>query len=184
MSKSVLTGRYAKSIFDLANDNNALAKVENNLLALGRILDSSAELENILKNPAVSRNSQAAVMGDILKKADADDLTCKFINLLVKNGRISFLRGIIGDYVALAEGHRGELIAEVTSAVALNSKQISSIEESLGKSLQKKVRVHPKVNEEIIGGLIVRIGSKMLDASVLGKLNDLEYISKQAVANT
>ena len=183
MSNSVLTKRYAKSIFELAQDANLLEKVEKDLLALSSCFEEVEVLKLFLENPSVSSKDQEAVMVKILDKIKAQDLTVKFVKLLIKNNRSFLIAKISQDYVGLFQAYNNEVVAEVISAKSLTKKQVEDLEKSLSDSLNKKVKAEISVDEEIIGGLVLKIGSKMFDASVLGKLKEIEVLAKKVISD-
>ncbi len=183
MSNSALAKRYAKALFDLAKTKSALERVYSDLNVLAGIISESAEFNNLLKNPVIAKESRANALDAIAKKTKCCDLTRRFLKILAANSRAIILNAVIRNYSLLLNEHKGQIVANVTSATALLGKQISDIEASLGKSLGKKVKVSAQVDDSIIGGLIVKIGSRMVDASISGKLSKLQWLSKNAIAS-
>lgn len=183
MSGSNLAGRYAKALFELADKNSASEKVEGDLVRLIETLSSSPALKHTLKNPAVSKRSLEGVMGEILKKLGAHKLTLSFLLVVVRNGRVKSLEEIAFAYTNLMMQSRGEEVAYVTTASALQPAQITEVEKTIGQAFGSKIKAVLAVNDEILGGIIVRVGSKMLDASVSGKLDAFASLSKKNVAN-
>ena len=183
MSISVLSKRYAKAIFDLALEAKSLEKVESDLISIKGLLESSADFNKIVNSPIVSDAAQNAVLEEVLKKMKVQVLTKRFVLVLIENGRLDILQSAIDAYSQMLKSHKGEVSAEVISARALTKKQTSQIEKTLGKSLGNKVQVTSDVDEEILGGIMIKIGSKMLDASVRGKLDKLQIITKNAIAS-
>jgi F-type H+-transporting ATPase subunit delta len=183
MSNSVLSSRYAKAIFDLAIDSKSADKVERDFVSLKDLLKESVNLREAVQNPVISKFEQRSAMDFILKKVGVTELTGRFMSVLIDNGRLKILAEVADSYFEMAKEHRGEITANVTSAVPLTKQQITNIEELLGKSLGKIVKVTGVVDESILGGIIVRVGSKMLDASVQGGLEKLKTMTKQAIAN-
>ena len=183
MSGIALSGRYAKALFELAKADNSSDKVEADLLQLIKVVDNSKELTALLKNPAVSRASVSKVMAEVLKKLGASDLSVKFILMTTQNGRVKYLTEIVKAFSALMMKSRGEEYAYVTTAEKLKDSQIKEVEKALGSALGSKIKAVASVNDEILGGVIVRIGSKMLDASLSGQLSKLSVINRKAIAN-
>lgn len=183
MSGSDLAGRYAKALFELAEKNSLSDKVEGDLKHLLETISANESLQHTLHNPSVSKHSIAGIMEEILKKLGVTSLTNNFILVVVRNGRVKSLKDIIDSYKAIMMHSRGEEIAHITTASALQPKQVSDIEQTIGKALGSKIKAVTAVNDEILGGIIVRIGSKMLDASVLGQIEAFAAMSKKSVAN-
>ncbi len=183
MSYAGLAGRYAKALFELAEKNNSLDKVESDLTQLIKAVEGSSELSKTILNPVISKSNLSGVITEILKKLAATDLTVKFIGTLVQNGRIIHLAEIVDAYFGLMMQSRGEEKAYITTASTLNPEQVKEIENTLGKALGNKIKAVVAVNEEILGGIVVRIGSKMLDASLSGQLEKLAMLNKKAIAD-
>jgi len=183
MSGLALAGRYAKALFELATKNKCLDAVEADLARLMKVVGDSSELSGVLSNPVISKSNVEAVLLEVLKKSGANKLTINFVNVLVQNGRIRHLAEVAEVYKSLMMNSRGEQSAYITAASALSANQVSDIEKALGSSFGKKIKAVVAVNDEILGGVIVRIGSKMLDASVASQLNKLAILNKKAIAN-
>lgn len=183
MSGLALAGRYAKALFELAQKSNSLDKVEDDLNQLIKVVDISPELALALNNPVISKSNIEGALFEVLKKLGANKLTVNFINVLVQNGRTKSLAQVVQSYSNLMMQSRGEENAYVTTATTLSSKQIADIEKTLGSALGSKVKAVMAVNDGILGGIIVRIGSKMLDASLSGQLDKLAVLNKKAIAN-
>lgn len=183
MSNSELSRRYAKAIFDLSAEKNALNEVEKDLRTIKSVLEESSKLREVVQNPVISRDEQRAAMSFLLKRVQVGDLVQRFVLVLIDNGRLGILGEAVDSYFELVKLHKGEIDAEVVSALALSKSQITEIEKSLGAALNKKVHVNSTVEPEILGGIVIKIGSKMLDASVSGGLDKLEKASKEAIAS-
>lgn len=183
MTISILSGRYAKAAFELAAKDKVLDKVAKDLRALADLTKSSEDFQNFIENPILSSRAQNAVLETLLTKIKAQALTKKFITVLVDNNRIDILSEVTTAYEELIKEHNGEITAQVVSAKALTAKQTKDIEKALTKSLGKKVTIEAETDENILGGVTIKIGSKMIDASVLGQLEKLKIISKNAIAN-
>lgn len=183
MSNSVLSKRYAKAIFDLAIDAKSVDKIEKDFISLKDLLKESINLREAVQNPVISKFEQRSAMDFILKKVGVNELTGRFMSVLIDNGRLKILAEVVDSYFEMVKDYKGEVTANVTSAVPLTQKQLTNIEESLGKSLGKIVKIKEEIDESILGGIIVRVGSKMLDASVQGGLEKLKTMTKQAIAS-
>jgi F-type H+-transporting ATPase subunit delta len=173
-----LAGRYATALFELADEGDTLDRVEADLAVLKSLLSESADLTRLVRSPVLSRAEQSRAMMAILGKASAADLTRRFVGLLAERRRLFVLADIIGAFERLAAAHRGEVRAEVTSAIALDDEQLGTIRAALRKVVGGNVVVETEVDDGLIGGLVVRVGSRMVDASVRTKLERLHLVMK------
>ncbi|MDA0781341.1 MAG: F0F1 ATP synthase subunit delta [Rickettsiales bacterium] len=182
MSNSILSKRYAKAVFELALESKSVDKVQKDFVSLQELLKESQNLREAVQNPVISKSEQHNAMLFILKKIGVNDITEKFIKVLIDNGRLKILYDVASSYFEMVKEHNGEVTANIISAKPLLKKQITDIEKSLSKTLNKTVTAQEQVDEAILGGIIVRVGSKMIDASVSGGLEKLKVITKQAIA--
>ena len=176
--KASLAGRYASALFDLASEAGTVTAVESDLDKLAEALTESGELRALIRNPEVSREQIGRVltgMGDYLALTD---LTKNFLGVLAHNRRIGDLPAMIRAFHAIAAAQRGEVTAEVASAHALTDAQIATLEQKLrareGRTVQLKTRVDP----DLLGGLVVTVGSKRIDGSIRTRLNSLAQAMK------
>ncbi|MDG2187533.1 MAG: F0F1 ATP synthase subunit delta [Hyphomicrobiales bacterium] len=172
--------RYAKAIFELANENEILDQVSNDLFTLEKAIIDSKDLRRLISSPTFSSDEQMQVMEQILNKQKATDIIKNFINVLIKNRRINILVSIIGGFNLLILSNSGEVRAEVTSAQDLSMEQLDGIKSNLKKLTEKEIKLETKLDPEIMGGIIVKIGSQMIDTSVSTKLNNLKILMKGA----
>ena len=170
---SGLAGRYATALYELADADKKLDEVAGDLATLRSMIDESADLDRLIRSPVISRNDQVSAMAAVMDEAKLSDLTKRFVGVVAGNRRLFALKGMIKQFQALLAQRRGELTAEVTSAQALTDSQRSAIEESLKKAMGTKVAVDAHVDEGLLGGLIVRVGSRMVDSSIRTKLQQL-----------
>jgi F-type H+-transporting ATPase subunit delta len=168
-----MPGRYASALFDLANEDGKVAEVEADLTNFSKLLDMSPDLRRMVASPVFSAEDQQRAVSAILEKAGISGLTANFFNLIARNRRLFAAPAMITAYKALAARHRGEVTAEVTSAVALNDEQISELKSTLKSTVGKDVQLDMRVDPAILGGLIVKVGSRMVDSSLRTKLNGL-----------
>jgi F-type H+-transporting ATPase subunit delta len=173
-----LAGRYATALFDLAEADKQLDRVSKDLGQLGKMIADSADLIRLIRSPAISREDQGRAMAAILKKAKMSTLTQNFIGTVAKNRRLFALPVMIAAYHNLLAKHRGESTAEVVSAGPLTKKQIEKIGRSLKKAIGSKIAIDAKVDPGLLGGLIVKIGSRMVDSSIRTKLTQLRLSMK------
>lgn len=177
---SGVAGRYASALLDLAESGNAIDATEADLDTLKSMLADSDDLRRLVESPAFTTDDQARAMAAVLKGAKISGLTAQFIGVVSQNRRLFALTGIIDAYKTMAADKRGEVAAQVTSAVPLSKKQRDELVQSLKRKLGLDVALEETVDPSILGGLIVRIGSKMIDTSIKTKLNALKYAMKEA----
>lgn len=170
---SGLAGRYATALYELAEADSKLDEVAGDLTSIRDMVDESADLERLLRSPVIARDDQVGAMDAILTEAGASELTKRFIGVVAQNRRLFALAAMIKQFQAILAQRRGELTAEVTAAQALSDKQRQAIEDGLKKAMGTKVAVDARVDEDLLGGLVVKIGSRMIDSSVKTKLQQL-----------
>jgi F-type H+-transporting ATPase subunit delta len=173
-----LAGRYATALFELARDEKQIDAVGQSLATLRTALTESADLKELTTSPLLGRDQ--ATRG-ILAAAGAmglDPVTSRFLGVLGQNRRLAQLPNVIRAFNMLAAAHRGETTAEVTSAHPLTDDQVSALRQNLRARLGRDVAVDLTVNPAILGGLVVKIGSQMIDGSIRTKLNNLALAMK------
>ena len=173
-----LAGRYASALFDLASEAGTITAVESDLETLAEALRESAELRALIRNPEVSREALGRVLaglGDTLKLAE---LTRKFLGVLAPNRRVGELPGVIRAFQAIAAAQRGEVGAEVASAHPLTDEQLSTLEQKLRAREGRTVKLKTRVDPDLLGGLVVTIGSQRIDSSIRSRLNSLAQAMK------
>ena len=172
---SGLSGRYAKALYELAEEKKILTKIVDDFMGLKKLLEESNSLSNLIKTPTVSKSEKQNSILKILIKAKAQKLTIKFFGTLANNRRLLLINEVIDDFLLEVSRINGEVKAEVTSSFKLDQDQqkkvVAAISEATGI---KKIILSASVDESLIGGLIVKIGSKMIDNSLKTKLNRLE----------
>jgi len=177
-SLSGLAGRYALALLDLADEDRSLDAVADDLRALRQMVGESEDLRRVLRSPMFSREQQATAVAAILEKAGLGETTRRFAQVLARNRRLFSLPQIIDVYLSELARRRGEVTAHVTSAVELSEAQRQALIESLASSIGGKVQVDVKVDDSLIGGLIVKVGSRMIDNSLRSKLQRLQLAMK------
>lgn len=173
-----LAGRYALALFELAQEAKAVDTVSGDLSALARALQTSPDLARLVKSPVFSAEDQAKALKAILEKMGANALSIKFILLLAQKRRLSTLTGAIKSFESRVAKSRGETEAEVTSARALADGEIGELKSVLKSRLGKEPRLHTKVDPSLLGGLVVKVGSRMIDTSLRTKLDGLRAVMK------
>ncbi|MEM7044938.1 MAG: F0F1 ATP synthase subunit delta [Pseudomonadota bacterium] len=177
---SGLAGRYAGALFDLAKDGKALDQVQADLSGLKGLLDESTDLRRLIESPAISKDDQVKALTAVAKKAGASELATKFLGLLAAKRRAFVLPDVIDAYGALLADEKGEVQAEVVSAMELTDAQAADVKAKISKSVGKTVTMTQRVDPSLLGGLVVRVGSRMIDASLKTKLHQLELAMKGA----
>ena len=175
---ATMAGRYAAALFELAKDQRQLDQVERDLATLLRMLDESADLRRVVQSPVISTDDQAKGFNAILARAGVAGLVGNFVNLIVRNRRLFALRDMIKAFQALLARERGEVSADVTSAHPLTPEQMQALADTLRTSTGKIVRIDTRVDPNLLGGLIVKIGSRMIDSSLRTKLNSLKVVMR------
>lgn len=174
-----VAGRYASALFELAEEANQVRQVERDLAALQGMLDASADLKRMVRSPVFSSEEQGRAIAAVAEKADLAPLVVNFLKVLARNRRLFALRDMIRTFLALAARQRGEVNAEVASAHPLKDEQLAALKETLRASAGKDVQLVTKVDPTLLGGLIVKMGSRMIDSSLRTKLTSLKTAMKE-----
>ncbi|WP_375164694.1 F0F1 ATP synthase subunit delta [Temperatibacter marinus] len=175
---SGISGRYALALFELALEAKALEATESDLVSLSNLYSESADLRDLILSPVYSRDDVAKGVSAVAEKAGLSDLVQKFLGTLAMNGRTNVLENIIRDFGLLMAEHRGEVKAEVISAAELTKTQVNEIKKKLKSAVGQKVEVDARVDESLLGGLIVKVGSQMIDSSIKTKLDNIKVAMK------
>lgn len=183
-SEDVITGeageRYAKALFELADEAKALDTVEGDVETLLTAFGESADLAHALKSPVFKGAEKAAVLTELSAKLKLHKLTTDFMVVTARNGRAEDLKNILRAFKVLAAKRRGTSSADVISADPLTATQIKELKTALKTALGRDVEIRTEVREDIIGGLIVKVGSRMFDSSLKSKLEGLRKTMKEA----
>lgn len=176
--RASLAGRYATALFALANENNAIDAVQASLDTLSRAMAESDDLRALTSSPVLSREDAGKAIAATAKALGLDPLSTNMLGVLAANRRLDQIPAVIRAYSTLASDHRGEITAEVTSAHPLDDKQIDALKAQLKKRVGSDVSVSTAVDSSILGGLVVKIGSQMIDSSIKTRLNTLSQAMK------
>ncbi len=176
--KASLAGRYASALFDLAAEHGTVTAVETDLDTLGAALVESADLAALTTNPELARDVQGKAMAAVAKKLKLSALTTNFIGVLAGNRRLAKLPAIIAAFKAIAAGQRGEVTATVTSAHPLSADQLGALKTKLTAREGRTVMLTAAVDPDLLGGMVVTIGSTRIDASIRTRLNSLAQAMK------
>jgi F-type H+-transporting ATPase subunit delta len=159
-----LAGRYATALFGLARDEQQIDAVTRSLDSLEAALANSNDFATLVSSPLVGRSDAAKAIAALIPTLGLDPITGKFIGVLAQNGRLGELKNVIRMVRALALGHRGETTADVTSAHPLNDRQVAELRSKLRTRVGRDVTINASVDPALLGGIVVRLGSQMIDA--------------------
>ncbi len=180
VSTTGAAGRYAEALFDLAREEGQADAVEGELKNLRAAIRDSADLKDFLKSPVYDRADQLAAITALAEQAGLSPMTQNFLKLVATNRRLFALEAMIGAFLAKAAEARGEVSASAVSAAPMNDEQIKSIRMEIESMVGKAVNLETRVDPDLLGGLIVKVGSKMIDSSLRTKLNKLKTVMKEA----
>lgn len=178
ISQSV-AGRYAQAVFDLARESGSIDQIATEVEDLRVALDESADLRTMITSPRVSRSEQGRAIEQIASKMGLGPTLTNTLRLMAKNRRLFVLPHLVQRLQALIADERGEMTADVTSAVALSDEQQQRLTATLAEKSGKKIKLNTRVDDTLIGGMIVKLGSKMIDSSIRSKLASLQNIMKE-----
>lgn len=170
--------RYATALYELAEADKLLDTVAADLGGIKAMINQSADLRRLIRSPLIDRDQQSAAIAAVLAKAGVSDLTRRFASVVTANRRLFVLPQIIDGFLALLAARRGEVTAEVTSANTLDQRHVEALTETLRRIVGSKVTVDLKVDPNILGGLVVRVGSRMFDSSLRTKLQRMQLAMK------
>jgi len=176
---SGIAARYATALFDLAKEEGTLAQLEADADALTAALAASADLRAVIASPVITRDEQAAAIAALARAMNLSALTANTLALMASKRRLFVLPQLAADLTARIAAEKGEVTAEVTSAAALTPDQAGKLAASLKAKIGKDVKLKTAVDETLIGGLVVKLGSTMIDTSVKSKLAALQNAMKE-----
>ncbi len=174
-----MPGRYATALFELALEANKLKEVEADLKGFAALLDSSDDLTRLVRSPVFSADDQQRALAAILKKAGMKPLSTNFLGLVARNRRLFAVGDMIRAFVGLLAHHRGEVTADVASAKKLTDVQTRALKATLKSAIGQDIQVSTQVDPSLLGGLVVKVGSRMIDTSLRTKLNNLKIAMKE-----
>ncbi|MFI5024797.1 MAG: F0F1 ATP synthase subunit delta [Alphaproteobacteria bacterium] len=175
---SRIAGRYASALYELADESKELDAVAADLRALNAMIAGSAELRGLVRSPLISRRDQAKAMAAVLEKAGIGVTVRHFVGVAAQHRRLFLLGAMIDAFLATLAARRGELSAQVSSAAPLEASQVEALKAQLAKAMGKAVNLDFKVDPALLGGLVVKVGSRMVDSSLKSKLQRLELAMK------
>lgn len=176
-----VAGRYASALFELATDEGKVAEVEGDLAKVRSLCDESTDFIRVIRSPVIAAEDQTKALSAVLAKAGVGALTINFFKLLAKNQRLFTTLDVVRNFNALAARARGEVMAEVTAAAPLSDAQVAELKNTLKGTVGKDVTLVQKVDPSILGGLVVKLGSRMIDSSLKTKLDTMKLALKGGV---
>ena len=176
---SSVSGRYARALFDLAQDAGNQDAVAEALDGFIDALDSNPDLKRLADSPVFSRSEQVKALNSVLEGLKVEGLTANFLGTVAQNGRLDHIRDMVSAYQSLMASERGETTAEVTSAAELEDGQLKKLQSALNSLTGRDVQIAQKVDSSLLGGLIVKMGSRMYDNSLRTKLFNLQRMMKE-----
>ena len=179
-SVSGVSGRYATALFELARDQNSIDAVKADLDKFDAMLGESADLKRLVRSPVFAADAQLKALSAVLDKAGISGVAANFLKVLTNNRRLFAVADVIRAFGALVAKFKGEASAEVTVAEPLSDKNLDALKAALKQVSGKDVTLNVKVDPSIIGGLVVKLGSRMVDSSLRTKLNSIKHAMKEA----
>lgn len=176
---SGIAARYATAVFELASEDKALAGLEKDVEALGAALEESADLRAMISSPLFTRTDQGAAMGAVAKALELSSLLTNTLALMADKRRLFVLPQLVAQLEQMIADEKGEITAEVTAAKSLTATQAEKLAAAIKAQVGKDVKLKTTVDEAIIGGLVVKVGSKMIDTSIRSKLDALQNSMKE-----
>ena len=179
-SVSGVSGRYATALFELARDQKSIDAVKADLDKFDAMLGESADLKRLVRSPVFAADAQLKALSAVLDKAGISGVAANFLKVLTNNRRLFAVSDVIRAFGALVARFKGEASAEVTVAEPLSDKNLDALKAALKQVSGKDVTLNVKVDPSIIGGLVVKLGSRMVDSSLRTKLNSIKHAMKEA----
>jgi F-type H+-transporting ATPase subunit delta len=179
-SVSGVSGRYATALFELARDEKSIDAVKADLDRFAAMLAESDDLKRLVRSPVFAADTQAKALGAVLDKAEISGISANFLKVLTANRRLFAVSDVIRAFNALVAKFKGEATADVTVADALSEKNLDALTVALKSVTGKDVTLNVNVDPSIIGGLVLKLGSRMVDSSVRTKLNSIKHAMKEA----
>ena len=166
--------RYSLALFELSEEKNILNQIEEQSLSILNLINQSRDFFNIIKDPTISQDDLSKVVNKLAEINRFDDLFKNFLNFLIQKRRFFFIERILKSFIEICSKKRGELIAELKSAKKLSSDEIKKITDELSTNFSSKMKLNYKHDESLIGGLVIQVGSTMIDTSIKNKLQQIE----------
>ncbi len=166
--------RYSLALYELANENNSIDEVEKQSISFLRLIDESKDFSSLIKDPTNSVNELKDVINKIAENYKLNSLMSKFLGFLISKRRFFYVRTILQDFVDTCSKKRGEVKAELISSKELSGEQVTKIKDELSQNFKAKIKLDYKYDKSLIGGLVIQVGSIMVDTSIKNKLQQIE----------
>ena len=166
--------RYSLALFELSEENNLLTQLEDQCNSVLKLINDSKDFSNLIKDPTTNTEDLSKVINKIAENNKFETLFKNFLNFLIQKRRFFFIERILKSFIEICSKKRGELKAELKSAKELSSDEITKITDELTKNFSSKIKLNYKHDESLIGGLVVQVGSTMIDTSIKNKLQQIE----------
>ena len=166
--------RYSLALYELSTESNVTSQIEEQSLSVLKLLEQSQDFSNLIKDPTTSQDDLLKVVNTISENYKFDQLLKNFLSFLIQKRRFFFIERILKSFIEICSRKRGELKAELKSAKELSNEEITKITEELTKNFSSKIKLNYKHDESLIGGLVVQVGSTMVDTSIKNKLQQIE----------
>jgi len=165
---------YSKALYELADESNSLNQIEEQASAIINLFSQSKDFNQLIKDPTIKMEEQSKIIDEISKKFNFNELFKKFLNFLISKRRLFYIEKILKEFLAICSKMRGEVSAKLIAAKELNDIEIKKIKDELAKTFGSNIKLIYKNDESLIAGLIVQVGSLMIDTSVKSKLQQIE----------
>ena len=166
--------RYSLALYELSTESSVTSQIEEQSLSILKLLEQSQDFSNLIKDPTTSQDDLLKIVNTISENYKFDQLLKNFLSFLIQKRRFFFVERILKSFIEICSEKRGELKAELKSAKELSNEEIAQITEELTKNFSSKIKLNYKYDESLIGGLVVQVGSTMVDTSIKSKLQQIE----------
>ena len=166
--------RYSLALFELSEESNLLSQIEDQSSSMLKLINQSHDFNRLIKDPTISQQDLSKVINKIVENNKFNALLKNFLNFLIQKRRFFFIERILKSFIEICSKKRGELIAELKSAKKLSSDEIKKITDELSTNFSSKIKLNYKYDESLIGGLVIQVGSTMVDTSIKNKLQQIE----------
>ena len=167
-------GRYSLALYELAEESNVTHEIEKDTSSIIQLISNSSDFNSLIKNPTNKKGDQLNVILKISEKFKINNLLTKFLSFLIFKRRLFYVEKILKDFIEICSKKRGEIKAELIAAKELTEEEINNIKEELTKNFSSKIKLNYKYDKSLIGGLILQVGSTMVDTSIKNKLQQIE----------
>ncbi len=165
---------YSQALYELASENNCLEEIESQIYDILSLMEKSKDFNNLIKDPTIKASEQLSTIDMISKKANFNSLLSKFLTFVTNKRKLFYLNTISKDFLKICSNLRGELVAQVKSAKNLKDEELNKIKDELSKNFNKKIKIEYQYDPGLLGGLIIKIGSIMIDNSLKNKLKKIK----------